>query len=47
MAAVKKFKKRRIDVGIGSTFEINDKEARVVGICTSEQSFLSQPYVSS
>lgn len=43
--AVKKFKKKGLEVGVGSTFEINDKEARVVGICTSEQSFLGQPYV--
>jgi putative ABC transport system permease protein len=43
--AVKKFKKKNIAVKIGDTFEINDKEARVVGICESEQSFLGQPYV--
>lgn len=43
--AVKKFKKKGINVGVGSVFEINDKEARVVGICHSDQSFLGQPYV--
>ncbi len=43
--AVKKFKKKGIDVRVGSVFEINDKEARVVGICYSDQSFLGQPYV--
>jgi putative ABC transport system permease protein len=43
--AVKKFKKKGIDVGVGSVFEINDHEARVVGICESDQSFLGQPYV--
>lgn len=43
--AVKKFKKKGIDVHVGSVFEINDKEARVVGICYSDQSFLGQPYV--
>jgi putative ABC transport system permease protein len=43
--AVKKFKKKGIDVKVGDTFEINDKEARVVGICLAEQSFLGQPYI--
>ena len=42
---VKKFKKKGIELKIGSTFEINDKEARVVGLCQSDQSFLGQPYV--
>ena len=42
---LKKFRKKGIDLKIGSTFEINDKEARVVGLCVSEQSFLGQPYV--
>lgn len=43
--ALKKFKKKGIDVKVGDSFEINDKEARVVGICEAEQSFLGQPYV--
>ena len=43
--AVKKFKKRGIDLQVGATFEINDKEARVVGIAQCAQSFLGQPYV--
>jgi putative ABC transport system permease protein len=43
--AVKKFKKKGLEIGVGSTFEINDHEARVVGICESDQSFLGQPYV--
>ena len=43
--AVKKFKKKGIDLTVGATFEINDKEARVVGIAQCEQSFLGQPYV--
>jgi putative ABC transport system permease protein len=30
---------------MGSVFEINDKEARVVGICETDRSFLGQPYV--
>ncbi|MEK0447350.1 MAG: hypothetical protein RLZZ399_2671 [Verrucomicrobiota bacterium] len=43
--AVAKFAKRGIRLQIGSTFEINDKEARVVGICETARSFLGQPYV--
>jgi len=43
--AVNKFKKRGIAIKVGSIFEINDREARVVGICHSDQSFLGQPYV--
>lgn len=43
--AVKKFKTKGLDLKVGDVFEINDKEARVVGICIAEQSFLGQPYV--
>ena len=43
--AVKKFAKKGQAVKVGSVFEINDKEARVVGICETERSFLGQPYV--
>jgi putative ABC transport system permease protein len=43
--AIHKFAKRGIDLRVGSVFEINDKEARVVGICETERSFLGQPYV--
>jgi putative ABC transport system permease protein len=43
--AIAKFAKRGIALKLGSTFEINDKEARVVGICETERSFLGQPYV--
>ncbi len=32
-------------IGVGDTFEINDKEARIVGICESEMSFFGYPYV--
>ena len=32
-------------IGIGDTFEINDHEARVVGICDTEKSFFGYPYV--
>jgi putative ABC transport system permease protein len=43
--AIEKFAKRGIALKLGSTFEINDKEARVVGFCETERSFLGQPYV--
>ncbi|MFM7182672.1 MAG: ABC transporter permease [Verrucomicrobiales bacterium] len=32
-------------IGIGSTFEINDIEARVVGICDAMRSFTGGPYI--
>ena len=32
-------------IGIGDTFEINDKEARIIGICKTEKSFFGYPYV--
>ena len=43
--AVAKFHKKGITLKIGSVFEVNDKEARVVGICHVARSFLGQPYV--
>jgi putative ABC transport system permease protein len=43
--ALEKFRKKGIQLQIGSTFELNDKEARVVGLCKTERSFLGQPYV--
>ena len=42
---VKKFKTKGLTLKVGDVFEINDKEARVVGICHAEQSFMGQPYV--
>lgn len=36
---------RKQPIGIGSTFEINDQEARVVGICEAMRSFTGAPYV--
>jgi len=42
---------QRLSVGrsrpldIGDTFEINDREARVVGICRTERQFFGYPYV--
>lgn len=32
-------------LGIGDVFEINDREARVVGICKTEKSFFGYPYL--
>ncbi|HSI85172.1 MAG TPA: ABC transporter permease [Candidatus Methylacidiphilales bacterium] len=32
-------------IDIGDVFEINDKEARIVGICIAERSFTGAPYV--
>lgn len=43
--AVAKFLKKGIQLRVGSTFEMNDREARVVGICETQRSFLGQPYV--
>jgi putative ABC transport system permease protein len=43
--ALAKFAKRGVQLRVGSVFEINDKEARVVGICETDRSFLGQPYV--
>ncbi len=43
--AVEKFRRKGIDIRLGTTFEINDKEARVVGIAHVNRSFLGQPYI--
>jgi putative ABC transport system permease protein len=32
-------------IGIGDTFEINDREARVIGICKTDRHFFGYPYV--
>ena len=34
-------------IGLGDTFEVNDREARVVGICRTERHFFGYPYVFS
>ena len=34
-------------LGLGDTFEVNDREARVVGICKTERHFFGYPYVFS
>ena len=34
-----------VTLKVGDVFEINDKEAHVVGICYAEQSFMGQPYI--
>lgn len=36
-------RKKQLDVG--DVFEINDKEARIVGICKSERHFFGYPYI--
>jgi len=38
---------RPAPIGLGDTFEINDREARVVGICRTERHFFGYPYVFS
>jgi len=46
LVAVEMFSKalgRRIT--LGDTFEINDREAKIVGICETEKSFFGYPYV--
>jgi putative ABC transport system permease protein len=42
---VDKFRKKGIEIDIGTTFEINDKRAQVVALCHDNRSFLAQPYV--
>ncbi|MBL9137392.1 MAG: ABC transporter permease [Verrucomicrobiales bacterium] len=32
-------------IGIGDIFEMNDKEARIVGVCRTEKSFFGYPYI--
>lgn len=32
-------------LGIGDTFEINDREARIVGVCKTDRHFFGYPYV--
>jgi len=32
-------------IGVGDVFEINDKEARVIGICKARMSFTGNPYL--
>ena len=34
-------------IGLGDTFEINDREARVVGLCRTERHFFGYPYIFS
>lgn len=36
---------REQPIGLGDVFEINDKEARIVGICKTARSFTGGPYV--
>ncbi|MCC6231179.1 MAG: FtsX-like permease family protein [Verrucomicrobiales bacterium] len=32
-------------IGVGDLFEINDREARIVGVCRTEMSFFGYPYI--
>ncbi|HVY69309.1 MAG TPA: ABC transporter permease, partial [Verrucomicrobiae bacterium] len=32
-------------IGIGDTFEINDREARIIGICRTDRHFFGYPYI--
>lgn len=43
--AIEKFQQRGLKLEIGTRFEVNDREARVVGIARTARSFLGQPYV--
>lgn len=42
---IEKLAKKGLKLEVGTTFEMNDKLARVVGICEVSRSFLGQPYV--
>ena len=35
----------RIRLGVGDTFELNDQEARIVGVCKAKRSFTGGPFV--
>jgi putative ABC transport system permease protein len=43
--AVEKFAQKGLTLTIGTVFEMNDVQARVVGIARTARSFLGQPYV--
>lgn len=43
--AIEKFRAKGITLRVGTTFEINDRTARVVAICFAERSFFGLPYV--
>ncbi len=45
LAALRLSAGRPQPLGIGDAFEINDREARVVGICRTERHFFGYPYV--
>ncbi len=38
-------KGRKARIGVGDVFEINDKEARIVGVCRTDKSFFGYPYI--
>jgi putative ABC transport system permease protein len=43
--AVEKFRQKGLELRLGTVFEMNDVQARVVGIAKTARSFLGQPYV--
>ena len=43
--AVARFKAAGVPIHVGTRFEINGKELRVVGICRTQRSFIGAPYV--
>lgn len=43
--AVEKFRQKGLELKLGTVFEMNDVQARVVGIARTARSFLGQPYV--
>lgn len=45
MAVERLSRGRAKPIAVGDTFEINDKEARIVGLCKTEKSFFGYPYV--
>ncbi len=45
MAVERLSRGRAKPIGVGDVFEINDKEARIVGVCKTEKSFFGYPYV--
>ena len=45
LAATRLSAGRKKPLGVGDVFEINDREARVVGVCKTERHFFGYPYI--
>ena len=45
LAKTDKVTGKRIPLGIGDSFELNDQEARIVGVCKAKRSFTGGPFV--